>query len=65
MISIYKNKRSTESNRLYKLLLQTDIQVIGNSLFTKSTIQKEKKMKMGTKGKEEFLINNQEHLEKK
>ena len=34
MISIYKNKESIESNGLRKLLSQTDIQVIGDSLFT-------------------------------
>ena len=58
MTSIYKNKRSIESNELYKLLSQTNIQVIENSLFTKSIIQKEKEMKMKTKERRKFLINN-------
>ena len=58
MISIYKSKRSIESNELYKLLPQTDIQVIENSLFTKSTTQEEKEIKMETKEKRKFLTNN-------
>ena len=35
MTSIHKSKRDTKSDGLYKLLSQTDIQVIGNNLFTK------------------------------
>ena len=35
MISIHEDKRDIESNGLCKLLSQTDIQVIENSLFTK------------------------------
>ena len=35
MISTYKSKRDIESNELCKLLLQTDTQVIENSLFIK------------------------------
>ena len=58
MISIHKNKRSTESNGLRKLLSQTDVQVIGNSLFTKSTSQEGKEMRMRTKREGKFLINN-------
>ena len=58
MISTYKNKESTESDGLYKLLLQVDTQIIENNLFTKSITQKEKEMKMKTKEKRKFLINN-------
>ena len=65
MTSTYKSKRDTESNGLYKLLSQTDIQVIKNSLFTKSTTQKEKKMKIETEERGEFSIDNQEHFERK
>ena len=58
MISIYKSKRSTKSNKLYKLLSKTDIQIIEDSLFTKSTTQKEKKIRMKTTKRKKFLINN-------
>ena len=58
MTSIYKNKESIKSDGLYKLLSQTDIQVIENSLFTKSTTQKRKEMKMEIKEGGEFPTNN-------
>ena len=65
MISIYKNKESTESNRLRKLLLQTDTQIIGDSLFTELIIQKRKKIRIRIKRRRKFLTNNQKHLRKK
>ena len=65
MTSIYKNKEGVESDRLYKLLSQTDTQTIEDNLFTKSTIQKRKKMKMKTEKEEKLLINNQKHLKEK
>ena len=65
MTSTYKSKRSTESNELYKLLSQTDIQIIGDDLFTKSITQKEKEMKMKTKRRRKFSINNKKHLKRK
>ena len=37
MTSIHENKRSTKSDKLRKLLPQTDIQTIENDLSTKST----------------------------
>ena len=58
MISIYEDKRDTKSDELYKLLLQTSIQVIENSLSTKSITQKEKEMKMKIIEKRKFSINN-------
>ena len=58
MISIYEGKRSTKSNELYKLLSQTSTQTIENSLFIKSISQKEKEIKMETKKRKKFLINN-------
>ena len=58
MTSTYEGKRDTKSNGLHKLLPQTDIQTIGNSLFTKSITQKRKEMKMRTKERGKFLINN-------
>ena len=64
MTSTYKNKRGTELDGLYKLLSQTDIQVIKNSLFTKSTIQKEKEIKIKTKEDEEFPTDNQKYIER-
>ena len=36
MTSTHKDKRSTKSNELYKLLSQIDVQVIEDDLFTKS-----------------------------
>ena len=51
MTSTYEDKKSTESDGLRKLLSQTDIQVIGNSLFTKLITQKRKEIKMETKKK--------------
>ena len=54
MTSIYKNKRDTKSNGLCKLLSQTDVQTLENSLFTKSTIQKRKEMEMRTKEREKL-----------
>ena len=58
MVSIYEDKRDIESNKLRKLLLQIDVQIIGNNLSTKSTIQEEKKMKIKTKRRRKFSINN-------
>ena len=45
MTSTHKNKESIESDGLYKLLSQTDIQIIENNLFTKLITQKRKEMK--------------------
>ena len=65
MISFHKDKRDIESNGLRKLLSQTNISIIGDNLFIKSITQKRKKIKVETKRREKFLINNQEHLKKK
>ena len=64
MVSIHKDKRSIESDELYKLLLQINIQTIGDSLFTKSITQKRKKMEMRTKERRKFLISNRKHIER-
>ena len=37
MTSIYESKKDIKSDRFRKLLSQTDIQVIEDNLFTKST----------------------------
>ena len=58
MTSIYEDKEDIKSNGLRKLLLQTNIQVIENSLFTKSTTQKREKMRVETKERRKFPINN-------
>ena len=58
MISTYKDKEDTRLDRLYKLLSKTDIQIIGNSLSTESTIQKEKEMKVRTKERGKLPTNN-------
>ena len=58
MISTYKDKESIESNKLCKLLPQTNIQTIGNSLFTKSITQKRKKIKMKTEERGKLLTSN-------
>ena len=65
MTSIHKSKGDIEPDGLYKLLSQTDTQIIKSNLSTKSTTQKEKKMRMKTEKEEEFPTNNQEHLERK
>ena len=65
MVSIHEDERSTESNGFRKLLLQTDTQIIEDSLFTKLITQKRKKMKMKIKEERKLLINNQKHIEKK
>ena len=65
MTSIYKDKRSIESDGLRKLLSQTNTQTIENNLFTKSITQKRKEMKMETEERKKFLINNRKHFEKK
>ena len=65
MISTYKNKRSTRTNRLRQLLPKTSIQIIGDDLSTKSTTQKEKKMKMKIKRRRKFLKNTKEHFREK
>ena len=58
MTSIHKSKESTESDGLYKLLLQTGLQTIGDDLFTKLITKEEKEIKMRTRRKRKFLINN-------
>ena len=58
MTSTYEGKRSTESNKLYKLLSQTGIQIIENNLFTKLITQERKEMKIKTKKRKKFSINN-------
>ena len=58
MTSTYEDKKSIEPDGLCKLLPQTDIQVIGDSLFTKLITQEEEEMKMKTKERREFLINH-------
>ena len=58
MTPSHKNKRSTKSNGLRKLLLQISIQTIENSLFTKSITQKRKEMKIKTKRERKFLTDN-------
>ena len=46
MTSIYKDKESTESNEICKLLLKAYIKIIKDSLFTKLITKKEKKIKI-------------------
>ena len=65
MIPIYKNERSTESNGLYKLLPQTNTQIIEDSLSTKSVVQERKKMKIRTERREKLSINNKKHIKRK
>ena len=65
MTSTYKDKRSTKSDGLYKLLLQNDVQVLGSSLSTKSTTQERKEMKMETKERRKLLKDNQKHIKRK
>ena len=65
MVSIHQNKRSIEPNELRKLLSQTNVQTIGDNLFTESTTQKGKKMEMKTKKRRKLPVNNQKHIERK
>ena len=58
MVSTYKNERSIKSDELCKLLSQTNIRTIENSLSTKLIIQEEKKIKKKKKKKRKLLINN-------
>ena len=58
MTSIHEDKESTESNKLRKLLSQTDVQVIGDSLSTKLITQKKKEMKMKIKERRKCPVNN-------
>ena len=65
MIPIYKNKRNIRTDGLRQLLSQVSIRTIEDNLFTKSIIQKRKKMKMKTKERKKLLINNKKHIEEK
>ena len=65
MISIYKNKRSTRTNKFRQLLSKTSIQTIGDCLFTESITQKGKEMRVRTKERKEFLENTKKYLERK
>ena len=62
MIPTYKNKRSTRTNEFRQLLPKTNTQIIGDYLFTKSTTQKEKKMRVGTQKRRELLRDTKKHL---
>ena len=65
MTSTYKNKRNIRVNGLHQLLSKTSIQIIGDCLFTKLTIQKEKEVRVKIKKRGEFLKNTKEYLGKK
>ena len=58
MIPTHESKRDTKLDGFCKLLLQTNISVIGNNLFTKSITQKEKKIKIRTKERRKLLESN-------
>ena len=58
MTSIHKDKEDIKSYEFCKLLSQTGIQIIGSNLFTKLITQKRKEIKMKTKERKKFLINN-------
>ena len=65
MIPTYKDKRDIKSNKLRKLLLQINIKTVKNNLFTKSTIQERKKMKMKTKERRKLSVHNRKHFKRK
>ena len=62
MVPTHKNKRDTRANEFRQLLSKTSIQIIGDYLFTKSTTQKEKEMRVEIKKRKEFPKNTKKHL---
>ena len=62
MIPIHEDKRGTRTNKFRQLLPKTNIQIIGDYLFTKSTTQKEKEIKVRIKKRRKLLKNTEKHF---
>ena len=57
-----KDKEDTSFNKLYKLLLETDSQIIKDSLSTKLTSQKGKEVRIEILRREKLLTDKKEYL---